>query len=195
MFEQVVKMDEALFLAINHDFGGPLTDAIMTLATAMGGPDVVIAFGLLFILMWESKKKKARMIAFILMMTVAGAGLFLAKDYFDRDRPLKRFKPEIASDAVSVRAPYHHLYSRSFPSGHSQAAFTVATFFALYYRRYRLLLFMAASMVALSRVFLGVHYPADIVIGAGYGAMIAWVFWRLDPAVKREKETINIASH
>ena len=191
MIERLLRADEKLFFAINNGLGNPLTDGLMTLASVAGSFGVLFLFGLLYILLWEREKKWARLIAFILTMTLAGAGLLTAKEYFDRDRPLKNFIAEIERGEVFIRAPHNQLHKRSFPSGHSQAAFSVATFFALYYRRYRLLLFATASMIAISRVFLGVHYPADIVAGSFYGAMMAWLFWKLDPTVTPQRKKLD----
>ena len=191
MIEQILQRDEKLFFAINNGMGSPLTDGLMTLASEAGSFSVLFLFGLFYILLWEREKKWARLIAFILTMGVAGTGLIMTKEYFDRDRPLKNFIAETESGEVFIRAPHYKLHKRSFPSGHSQAAFSVATFFALYYRRYRLLLYFAASMVAISRVFLGVHYPADILVGSFYGATMAWLCWRLDPTVVRQRKKLD----
>ena len=138
--------------------------------------------------MGARKKRRARLVAFIVTMTLAGACLLIAKESFDRDRPLRTFAMEIEKGEVFIRAPYNKLYKRSFPSGHSQAVFTTATFFALYYRRHRIFLYSAASTVAISRVFVGAHYPLDIVVGSLLGAAIAWIFWRLDPTVSSERK-------
>ena len=191
MIEQLLQIDEKLFFAINTGWGSPLSDGVMTLASEAGSAGVLFIFGIFYILLWEKEKRRARLITFILTMGVAGALLLIAKDYFNRDRPLKHFETEIAKSEVFIRAPHHQLHKRSFPSGHSQAAFSAATFFALYYRRYRLLLFSAASMVAISRIFLGVHYPVDIVVGSLAGAFIAWLFWRLDPTVVRSGKKLD----
>ncbi len=57
----------------------------------------------------------------------------------------------------------------SFPSGHSAAAFLMATQISCFYPALSPLLFLWASLVGLSRVILGVHYPLDIFFGALLG--------------------------
>ncbi len=59
----------------------------------------------------------------------------------------------------------------SFPSAHSTVAFIIATTLSHRYGRYRFLWYSIAGLVGLSRVYLGVHYPGDVVVGAaiGYG--------------------------
>jgi len=71
---------------------------------------------------------------------------------------------------------------KSFPSSHSANSFAVALFFfgaTPHARRtIRAVLFLAV-LIALSRVFVGVHYPLDITAGAALGALIGWLIGRL----------------
>jgi len=62
---------------------------------------------------------------------------------------------------------------RSFPSSHAVNNFAVATLFVMYYRRWGWAFFTWASLVALSRVAIGVHYPSDILGGALIGVILA----------------------
>jgi undecaprenyl-diphosphatase len=61
----------------------------------------------------------------------------------------------------------------SFPSGHTSAAFLFVTLLALHFGPVALLLYPWAAAVGLSRVFLGVHFPFDTVMGALLGSSIA----------------------
>ncbi|NND66397.1 MAG: phosphatase PAP2 family protein [Halioglobus sp.] len=62
----------------------------------------------------------------------------------------------------------------SFPSGHTSAAFLLATSLTLVYQEPAASLYLWASTVGLSRVILGVHYPGDTVAGAVMGSAIAF---------------------
>jgi len=62
---------------------------------------------------------------------------------------------------------------RSFPSSHAVNNFAVATLFSTYYRRWRWWFFSWATLVALSRPAVGVHYPSDILGGAAIGVCVA----------------------
>jgi undecaprenyl-diphosphatase len=72
---------------------------------------------------------------------------------------------------------------KSMPSSHAANCFGQAALFGLLYVQARWPLVIFASLVALSRVFVGVHYPGDVLVGTMVGLMIglivAWVFRRL----------------
>lgn len=62
----------------------------------------------------------------------------------------------------------------SFPSGHTAAAFLFACLILSFYPVFALLCFVWASMIAVSRVLLGVHYPTDLLAGATLGSCCAY---------------------
>jgi undecaprenyl-diphosphatase len=65
----------------------------------------------------------------------------------------------------------------SFPSDHAIAAFAIAVAIGLRHRKAGVLALALASLVAVSRVALGTHYPTDVLGGAVLGALCALVFW------------------
>ncbi|MDA8216446.1 MAG: phosphatase PAP2 family protein [Dehalococcoidales bacterium] len=67
----------------------------------------------------------------------------------------------------------------SFPSDHATAAFSVATAALLWRMPGRRLLLPGAVLIALARVYVGAHYPADVLAGAGLGAMWTILAFRL----------------
>ena len=84
------------------------------------------------------------------------------KKLFKRDRPFEQL-----SCAYKLVQPNDKF---SLPSGHSAAAFLIATLLAFYYPIVTPVVFTWASLVGLSRVMLGVHYPSDILSGALLGS-------------------------
>ncbi|QCI68831.1 phosphatase PAP2 family protein [Phreatobacter stygius] len=103
-----------------------------------------------------------------LFIAVGGSGLIIAivKRIIGRARP--RYFEEFGAlhfDLTAWKASY-----ASFPSGHSQTAFAIAVALACLAPRWRKLLLVIATLVALSRIVVDAHYFTDIVVGSAWGA-------------------------
>ncbi len=94
--------------------------------------------------------------------------LYIAlKKLFKRERPCNVFKNFHAHVQPSDKF--------SLPSGHTAAAFLMANLLAHFYPAVALLAYVWATLIGLSRVLLGVHYPGDILAGATLGTVISIV--------------------
>lgn len=184
-----VSADERLFFLINNGLSNPALDIVMTVFSVAGGALGWILAGLALIYFNDRPVFRKRAVVFLLTMAVAGLLLNLAKDVFERARPLERFKHDIAQGKIVIYTPYEKLSARSFPSGHSQAAFTAATFLFLYRRRFGVILFSCAGVVAVSRIYVGSHFPLDIMAGSAFGWFMAYSAWRLDPSAPRPESS------
>ena len=78
----------------------------------------------------------------------------------------------------------------SFPSGHTSAAFTIATEVSLRYRKWYIIApaYLYAGSVAWARMYQGVHYPSDVVIGAIIGTGSAWLSWKLQRWMQKKQD-------
>jgi undecaprenyl-diphosphatase len=94
---------------------------------------------------------------------------------------------ELAADGLKAAIPrarphVHTLvtrpHSHSFPSGHATTSFACATVLALAVPRLRVPLLLLAAAIAWSRVYVGVHYPLDMLAGAVLGAGIGFGVFR-----------------
>lgn len=63
----------------------------------------------------------------------------------------------------------------SFPSGHTTAGFSFAGVFSLHFPAYSVILYSLATMVGLSRIYTGMHYPSDVLSGAFLGTVFAFL--------------------
>jgi undecaprenyl-diphosphatase len=93
------------------------------------------------------------------------------KRYFRRRRPFI----DVIQAIVIGKKPG----TWSFPSGHSATAFAGAWLFGCYFRKLRPLFYTIASLVAFSRIYLGDHYPGDVVSGSALGTLFAMISRRL----------------
>lgn len=99
------------------------------------------------------------------------------KEWIGRDRPpLEDPDPE---PLVELPVTY------SFPSGHATVAFACAGVLALAVPRLRVPLYALAALIAFSRVYVGVHYPGDVIAGAVLGIGIAIALRKLAGALRR----------
>jgi membrane-associated phospholipid phosphatase len=118
------------------------------------------------------------------LWTRVGAAILLAescsgalKVWIERDRPpVSDPDPE---PLVETPSTY------SFPSGHATVSFACATVLALAVPRLRVPLFVLAVLISYSRVYLGVHYPGDVLAGAVLGVAIAIALRTLAAALRR----------
>jgi undecaprenyl-diphosphatase len=99
------------------------------------------------------------------------------KHAFERPRPpVDRPEPEPLLEAPTTY---------SFPSGHATVSFACATVLALAVPRLAPWLYVLAALVAFSRVYVGVHYPGDVVAGAVLGVVLATALRMLAGALRR----------
>jgi membrane-associated phospholipid phosphatase len=110
------------------------------------------------------RKLPAAAFAALSAAALAGVTVMFLKDVFDRTRP-----PLVdpALDPVGGVPG-----SASFPSGHAATAFAAAVAVGMLYPRFRTPLLALAATVALSRVYLGVHFATDVLAGSLLGAAI-----------------------
>ena len=88
----------------------------------------------------------------------------------------KAFKRQRPCDLISnLNAHVPPSDKFSLPSGHTTAAFLMASLLAHFYPQVTVIVYLWASTVGLSRVLLGVHYPSDIIAGALLGLTIAFL--------------------
>ena len=64
---------------------------------------------------------------------------------------------------------------KSFPSNHSANIFFLSYIFSIKYSRYRKYTIFIASLVAISRIYVGVHYPLDVIFGSSLGVVVGYL--------------------
>jgi undecaprenyl-diphosphatase len=141
------------------------------------------------ILYWLTRHAiKRQMVAeSLLSASIALSCSGLIGHYFYRDRPF------VTHTVLQLIA---HPANASFPSDHAIGAFTIATSIWLFRRKEGTVWLLLAACIAFSRVWTGVHYPLDVLAGAGIGILAAvavhQLFMRSTGAEKRLEAIIHL---
>lgn len=174
MVNWLLQTDVALLLAVNG-MHTPWADTLMWIVS--GKLVWVPLYALLIWLLWRNFGRQVwrtlLLAALLIVLTDQGSGL--VKNAVKRPRPTHN--PELATVLYVVNDYRGGLYG--FFSSHAANAFGVALFAGLLLRRRNRaalpLLVVWAALVSLSRVYLGVHYPGDILAGALWGTLCGWL--------------------
>ena len=123
----------------------------------------------------KNRWKLAILIPLVIIL-VDQSGLFLKKTIL-RPRPWAGMEPELVNHLVAQKGRNY-----SFPSNHAANMSGLAVVFSAIYYQYKYLFWSIAGIVIFSRVYIGVHYPSDVVagwfIGTAYGLLLI-KGWRL----------------
>jgi undecaprenyl-diphosphatase len=168
-FENLTELDSKIFLWINHGQRNPFFDRIMPYITEFDHWKVLLLSVWLFFLIVGDKKTK---ITFLLLPVLVGI-LDYSNSFF--------FKPLFARPRPCNVLPNVHVFwpcprSLSFPSNHAANIFGAAFFLSYIYRNWSPFLILMALVVGYSRVYVGEHYPFDVLGGFILGASGAVLF-------------------
>jgi len=173
MLAQLEQLDHQLFFAINNGWSAPVLDYLFwILATFGNGTGMVL--GALMLLWWCDRDLVKRHWAWLLLAVFMGAAVMQALKYgIGRPRPLSTFALLMESGQAHINVVGRALSQRSFPSGHAQAAASVLTYLGCLYPRYWLGWGTGILLAAIGRVYVGVHFPSDVIAGAILGSFSA----------------------
>ncbi len=165
-------MDTSLFFFINHGLQNSVFDLIMPFITTKPYIFFILVAIPVFLKNWQ---KSLFVIALcFIALAVGDASGNILKHLFERPRPCQNLVG-IDSYREGVRLLVGCGGAFSFPSNHAVNTFAVAATFSHFFRKTALPMFSIAAVVAFSRVYVGVHYPSDVVAGAILGGIIAGI--------------------
>lgn len=142
----------------------PFLDYTIPWLTYLGSHFAVILFILLGWILTRQRKVLRRL---LLLYGIQSIFIYGLKFLILRERPF-HFIQEMAS---KLSGGPGEILDPSFPSGHSAYAFMMATLLSHRFPRYRLIFYIVAGFIGWTRIYLGVHYPTDVIVGSllGYG--------------------------
>lgn len=181
-------MDGRGFNYINHSLQNPLFDFIMPWLTHIGSGGLVWLFVAFVLAVFG--RGKGRKMAFLAMIALLLGWFFsdeILKNIVARPRPFLHF--------ADVRILADKPAQFSFPSGHTTTSFAPAT---VLFRKSHLLgvtALILAALIGFSRIYVGVHYPLDVVGGVVLGGLTGWLVVRyehdLDKIIIRGKKVLE----
>ncbi|MDF1543730.1 MAG: phosphatase PAP2 family protein [bacterium] len=172
MLEFLAGIDQAVFVFINSQLANPVTDWLMPIITSNNLLRLLYGLALLLMLLFgNSRVRWLCLFSALVLLLTDQTSASLIKPLIGRLRPCHTL-PDV------------HLLvdcggGKAMPSSHAANAFGLAALFSLALPRTRVYLLIFAALVALSRIFVGVHYPADIVVGGVVGCLFGYLVWIL----------------
>ena len=166
MIDFLLKIDYHILIFINQTCSNPIFDFIMPLF------DETKIFIPIMILPWlyavmndkDNRWKLAILIPLVIIL-VDQSGLFIKKATL-RPRPWAGLNPDLVNHLVAQKGRNY-----SFPSNHAANMSGLAVVFSAIYYQYKYLFWSIAGIVIFSRVYIGVHYPSDVISGCIMGSL------------------------
>jgi len=164
--------DLAGFTLLNEQLSWPLLDPVMLAITHMGS---TVFWLFVSVLLWARNRRRQSV---LLAVGIVIGGLFFlpVKVAFPRPRPSLVVQGARALDIEG---------GGSFPSGHSKNGFTACVVLGSKWKSLRLPLWLLACLIAVSRIYVGVHWPFDVIVGS----LVGWVVGKL--TIRYETKIMN----
>ncbi|WP_317367043.1 phosphatase PAP2 family protein [uncultured Tyzzerella sp.] len=160
----IFNIDKNIILNINEIMPNyPILTSIFSFITHLGDAGFIwIIIGIILILKKNTRKNGIIMLVSLAICSIIGNGIL--KNLFERQRPFIELSLQPFISAPS---------GFSFPSGHSLISFVGATCVFYTNKKWGILSYIFALLIALSRILLIVHYPSDVIIGSLLGIIIS----------------------
>jgi undecaprenyl-diphosphatase len=156
--------DAWALLLVNRSLQNPVFDVLMPILSTKRYAILPAAVAMLMLVVWGGRRMRILLAAGVAAVALTDLGTNLIKAEVQRQRPCHA--------VAEVRVLAGCTRSFAMPSNHASNMFAVVAVGWFGFRRWRWALVTLAGGVAYSRVYLGVHYPADVLVGALWGAIV-----------------------
>ena len=181
MIEEILKLDSKLFLYLNN-LGTSKFDIFWISLSKIEANILMYLFLILLFFYIQKIRPKLIYIFYLffviaLMIAITDQGANIFKDSFQRLRPC--YNESIIDSLRLVKENCGGKYG--FFSAHASNSFSLAIFFGLLFinkiRYIIMITIVYASLISYSRIYLGVHYPIDIIFGGFFGIFVGFVMY------------------
>ena len=157
------NIDKAVFMFLNTSVANPVMDVIMPFITESDHWRIPLGIAWLSLVIFGGKKGRITAILVILIVTLSDQlSCAVLKPLVGRVRPCFVLNARLLIDQPG---------SPSFPSAHAANMTGMAVLFSVKYKRFMWVFIGLAILVSYSRIYVGVHYPSDVLAGAFLGAL------------------------
>lgn len=170
MLEFFYNVDISILFFFNKTLSNPVFDKFFVTITDV--KSWLLVYIIFWFLMFFKGDKKSKLVAVMIILLIIVSDQIssnLIKSLVSRIRPC-----HIHQDLNLLLSCKN---SFSFPSSHAVNNFAAATYLSFFFNKYKNLFITTAILVSISRVYLGLHYPSDIIAGAMLGALIGYLFY------------------
>ncbi|OAA90292.1 phosphatase PAP2 family protein [Clostridium ljungdahlii] len=162
ILRKIDMFDNYILFSIKKYVQNKYLDMLMPIVTNMGNLGIVwIIIAIILILDKPYRIIGSVVILTLIVSTIAGEGI--VKHIVRRTRP--------CNQQNSLNMLISKPISYSFPSGHTLSSFAAAEVLSMYFTEYKLIFIGIAFLIALSRMYLYVHYPTDVIAGVILGIL------------------------
>lgn len=166
MKKRLKKFDNYFIDVINNKMKTRHLDSFMYKVTNLGGV-LVTSLTVIFIMFFGRNTNQYLGFEMLVSMMICQSIVYSLKAILSRERPYKILE-HLNTFGIEMK-------DYSFPSGHSAASFSIATTIALNNPKLAIYIFFIATIIGISRIYLGVHYPTDVAAGVILGVGISFI--------------------
>ena len=168
MLKILDSIDRSILVWI-HENHIPILNQVMPFITDADNWVLPILLLILYLGFFQGKRGKIALCLLIISLSLNDSICAqLLKPFFERVRP-----SHISIEGLNLLVSKGGKWSM--PSNHASNMFSLAVILSYFYDRFKIPLFLLAIMIAISRVYVGVHYPGDVIVGALVGYSISWI--------------------
>ena len=188
MFEFITKIDLSILYWIQDFLANDVMDALMVFITTLGDGGILwIAIAVVLLFFKKTRKCGIAMGIALVLGLIFGNGII--KNVVGRIRPFQ-YVLEHSGEVINLLIEKPGEYS--FPSGHTQSSFAAATVIFINNKKWGIPALIMAALIGFSRLYVFVHYPTDILVGAFFGVVWAisavWIVKIISEKIAAKKQ-------